>query len=247
MNCVNIYTAIIFVSLTFTLSAQKQEEQTIVLSDGSRLKGIVLGDSLDYLILKITSPQIVTINKSEISLLTSAGSFEKQTINRQGYSVRISASVLAGRNSEGNIRDMSVHLSNGYQLRNGISFGFGTGLEELDGVTLLPVYLDLRYNLLKTRFSPFIWTKGGWSFTFNKSQERYNYFNLYTESQGGEMLNIGSGIELASWRNNAVNIGIAYRNQKTIFKSDENWNANAINELITSYNRIEIQFGFIFR
>jgi hypothetical protein len=172
---------------------------------------------------------------------------EKQLTDRHGYSIRISASALAGRNNEGNTRSMSFLLSNGYGFRNGISIGFGTGIEELD-IALLPVYTDLRYQPFKSRLSPFIWTKSGWSFTFGDHDDgQYYYYGPYPESKGGIMLNIGAGLELASWRRNAVNIGIGYRFQKITFSRVNNWSEIATNELVTSFNRIEMQFGFIFR
>ncbi len=61
------------------------------------------------------------------------------------------------------------------------------------------------------------------------------------------MFNAGTGIELASWRRNAVNIGIGYRYQKITYKHDHNISEETMKEIITWFNRIEVQFGFIFR
>ena len=72
MNVARISTAIILVSLTVILSAQKREKQTVVLKDGSRLTGTILIDSSDYLKMRIRSPQVITIKKSEVSLTTPA-------------------------------------------------------------------------------------------------------------------------------------------------------------------------------
>ena len=155
MNVIRISTAIILCALTVNLSAQKREKQTVVLNSGSWLTGTILVDSSDYLKVRITSPQVITLKKSDVSLTTPAQSIEKPVADRHGYSIRISASVLTGRNSEGNTRSMSFHLSNGFRFRNGISVGFGAGLEELD-VALLPVYTDLRYHPFKSRLSPFV-------------------------------------------------------------------------------------------
>ena len=61
------------------------------------------------------------------------------------------------------------------------------------------------------------------------------------------MFNTGAGIELASWRRNAVNIGVGYRYQKIIYRRVNNWMEDMTNELVTNFNRIEVQLGFIFR
>jgi len=247
MNAAKIFTTIILIVLTYSLSAQMPEFQTVVLKGGSRLTGIIVADSSDYLKLKITSPQVIKLKKSEVSLISPVQSIERPVTDRHGYSVRISASVLAGRNSEGNTRNKSYHFSNGYQFRNGISIGFGAGLEELD-VDLLPVYADVRYQPFKTRLSPFIWIKSGWSYTYdNKDNEKYYNNVSYTESKGGAMLNAGTGIELASWRKNAVTLGIGYRFQKITFRRANNQSIINTNEIVTSFNRMEMQFGFIFR
>lgn len=247
MKAARISTVIILFALTVTMSAQRREKQTIVLNGGSRLTGTLLVDSSDYLKLRITSPQIIKLKKSEISFTAPAQNIEKPVFNRHGYSIMLSSSVLAGRNNEGNTRNLSFHLSNGYQFRNGLSVGFGTGYEELD-VALLPVYTELRYHPFKSRLSPFVWTKNGWSFTIDDPDDRqyYNY-GYYSRSKGGFMFNAGTGVELASWRRNAVNIGIGYRYQKITFKRLNYWVEETTNELVTSYNRIEVQFGFIFR
>jgi len=246
MKLTKISTAIILILLTVTLSAQKRGKQTVVLNNGSRLTGFVLIDSSDYLKMRITTPQLITLSKSEVSMISPAQKTEKPAIDRNGYSIRISVSALTGRNDEGNIGSMSIHLSNSYRFGNRISVGFGTGFEELD-VSVMPVYADLRYDPLKSRFSPFIWMKSGWSFAFGELDYGQYYYYGFPKSQGGFMFNTGTGVELASWRRNAVNIGIGYRFQKITCKYDNSQIEEIMNEVVTCYNRFEVQFGFIFR
>ncbi len=61
------------------------------------------------------------------------------------------------------------------------------------------------------------------------------------------MFNAGAGMELASWRRNAVNIGVGYRYQKITYKHEQNGTRQTMNEIITHFNRLEVQFGFVFR
>ncbi|HQB36948.1 MAG TPA: hypothetical protein PLI41_05320 [Bacteroidales bacterium] len=247
MNPYRISTLVILIVLTVTLSAQKRDRQTVVFDGGFRLRGTILVDSSDYLKLRITTPQVVTLKKSEISYTTRASDIEKPFIDRHGYWIRISASALTGRNDEGNVGNMSFHFSNGYRFRNGISAGIGTGLEELD-VTVMPIYADLRYNILKTRLSPFVWLKSGWSFAFGKLNDgQYYYYGYFPQALGGFMFNAGTGIELASWRRNAVSLGMGYRYQKIVYEQIRQWEGRGTNEIITRFNRIEVQLGFIFR
>jgi hypothetical protein len=249
MNQTGISAVLILLSLSGSLAAQKQEKQTIVLKGGTLITGIILADSTDYLTVKITSPRVIQVYKSEISPGTPVLNIERPPADRRGYGMGISASVLAGRNSEENIRDMSILLSNSYRFRNGLSIGLGTGIEEFD-LSLIPVYSELRYYFLRSRLSPFIWTKSGWAFAYrdrkDREEEQYYYY-YYPEKRGGFMFNAGAGLELASWRRNAVNIGVGYRFQRVIYSSVPGRGNGTVTELVTSIKRVEVQFGFIFR
>ncbi len=246
MNPERITAVILTIALTVSLSAQNSRKQTLVLNGGSRLTGTILAADSDSLKMRITSPRVITLKKSDISLSSPALIIEKPVIDRHGYSIRLSASSLTGRNDEEKTGSMSFHFSNGYTFRNGLSTGIGTGYEELD-VAVMPLYADLRYQPLKTRISPFAWIKSGWSFTFGELDDGQYYYYDFPESRGGPMFNAGAGIELASWRRNAVNIGVGYRYQKITYKYDQNPSVQVMNEIITCFNRFEVQFGFVFR
>ena len=239
----------LFLLLVFTIavSAQKRERQAVVLNDGTVIAGTIVADSSDFLKIKIKRPQVITLNKAQVY---STGRVRRSVYNpgeTQGYSIRLSASILAGRNNSGNKGSLSIHLSNGYQFRSGFGAGFGTGIEKLD-VMVMPVFGELKYQPFKTRLSPFIWIKSGYGFPLSdRDGGDYYYYDNYTESKGGIMFSAGSGLALYSWNRNAVNIGIGYRYQKLRFEQKNLWNPESRNELITYFERIEIQFGFIFR
>ena len=233
--------------ITLTISGQKYEKQRVILKDGTSLVGEIVADSSGYLIVKIRRPQVIALNKSQV--LYSTGNLRSgiiSAVDKKGYSIRLSTSVLAGRNSNGKVGTMSIHLSNGYQFSNGLSAGFGTGIEKLD-VMVMPVYADLRFQPLKTRLSPFVWIKSGYGFPVSDYNNGEYYYDYYSEPKGGTMFSTGTGIALYSWRRNAVSIGLGYRYQIIRYRQKDPWNGESDNELITRFNRIEVQFGFIFR
>ncbi len=236
--------------LVFTVagSAQKREQKKVVLNDGTVIAGTVVADSSEFLKIKIKRPQIITLNKAQV---LSTGKVRHNVYNTgrtQGYSIRLSASILAGRNMSGNQGSPSVHLSNNYQFRNGLSTGFGPGIEKLDAL-LMPVFGEIKYTPFKTRLSPFIWIKSGYAIPLGKRQggDYYNYNSYSEESKGGILFSAGSGLALYSWNRNAVNIGLGYRHQRLRYEEKDAWNTGYKNELITYFDRIEVQFGFIFR
>jgi hypothetical protein len=247
MNFKKIIFPFLLLVFTITVPAQKRERQAVVLNDGSVIAGTIVADSSDFLKIKIRRPQVLTLNKAQVY---STGRVRRGVYNTGetgGYSIKLSASVLAGRNDNGNKGSLSIHLSNGYQFRNGFGAGFGTGIEKLDAM-VMPVFGELKYQPFKTRLSPFIWIKSGYGFPLSdRDGGDYYYYGNYTESKGGIMFSTGSGLALYSWNRNAVNIGIGYRYQKLRFEQKNIWNPELQNELITYFKRIEIQFGFVFR
>jgi hypothetical protein len=247
MNIIRLISTALLLIITLTASAQKREKQEVVLNDGTRIVGTIVADSSGYLRLKIKKPQVITLNKSQVLSTGNVRSGVIGTGDKRGYSIRLSTSILAGRNSNGTVGNLSFHLSNGYQFRNGFSAGCGTGIEKLD-VLVMPVYTELRFQPLKTRVSPFTWVKSGYGFPLSdRDSQDYYYYDYYQEPKGGIMFSAGTGIALYSWRCNAVNIGMGYRYQKIRFRQKNNWNGESNNELVTHFNRIEVQFGFIFR
>jgi len=164
-----------------------------------------------------------------------------------GYFMHLTASVLAGQTDEAGIKSVSIQISNGYRFRNGLSLGFGAGLEDLE-CAVMPLYADLRYSPLTTRVSPYIWVKSGYGIPLADREEDVNYmYGYYPVYEGGLMLNAGAAVALYSWRSNAVTIGAGYRFQRLVKRYNNWYGPDSHKEYLMNFNRIEIQFGFIFR
>ena len=249
--------AIISFALLFAVTmmsyGQVPVRQTVVLNDGTRIRGTIVGDSAELLMVKVTRPAVITLNKSsvfsydaELTKRPATGYNPGYSMNRHGYFIRVTTSVLAGKNDNGSTGSLSFHFSNGYQFRNGLSAGIGFGLEELE-VVVMPVYVDLRYYPLKSGVSPFVYVKSGYGFSLNDAGSRSLYpYAYYTEGKGGFVFNPGAGIALYSTRGNSVNMGVGYRYQKLSFAQSDIWGRPTTSELISRFNRIELQFGFTF-
>ena len=247
MDIKKIIFVLLFTAITIAVSSQKRERLRVILNDGSVITGTIVADSDDFLKIKIKRPQVITLSKAHVY---STGTTRRSAYyfgETKGYSIRLSASLLAGGDESGNKGSPSIQLSNGYQFRSGLDAGFGAGIEQLD-VVVMPVFGELRYQPFKTRLTPFLWIKSGYGFPLsNRGGGTYYYYGDYTESKGGLMFGAGSGVALYSWRRNAINIGIGYRYQKLIFEQKNRWTQEIHSELVTSFERIEVQFGFIFR
>ena len=238
----------LFVLLTLTAAGQKQRKQSVVLLDGSRISGTIVADSSDYIDIKVVTPQVVRVRKSEVSSLEAMVYPGKRDYDNEGYYIQFSASVLAGNNDGGNASSPVFHLSNGYLFASGLGIGFGSGIEQLE-VSVVPLYADIRYYPSKRRVSPYVWLKSGYGFTTSDQPVLYTYYyGAGGESKGGFLFNIGAGIALYSWQSSAVNIGVGYRYQKITLSHEEyGWNGPLLRETVTRFNRFEIQLGFTFR
>lgn len=238
----------IAVCVLLTLSATGQHRKyTVVLNDGSRITGTIVGDSTDFFDLKIASPQVIRIDRSEVSSFEALKYPLKRNRKTSGYYVRFSTGFLSGRNEQGNQASLSFHLSNGYQFRNGLAVGIGSGMEEL-GVVLVPLYADLRYTPLNSGISPYAWLKTGHGFALSDQAVTYADYALNkSKNEGGFLFNAGVGISMFTWNRTAVNVGIGYRYQKVTLNEDLYWwGGGSVRETVIQYYRLEFHLGFVF-
>ena len=244
---IRTFATAIFVALTLTAAGQKQRKQTVVLNDGSRISGTIVTDSSDYLEIKVIVPQKLKISKARVSFMEPVTYPVKVNQKTNGYFIHLSASILTGENELGNTTSYSFHLSNGYQFKNGLGVGIGSGLEEME-VTIIPLYADIRYYPLKTRISPYALLKTGYGFAASDKDLERDIYYTPVDSKGGFLFNAVAGISLYTWQRTAVNIGVGYRYQKISISQEQYWWGGAsTKETVTHFNRIELQLGFTFR
>jgi len=238
----------IAVCVLISLSATgQQRKSTVVLYDGSRISGTIVGDTDGYLDIKVLTPQVIRIGKSQVSSVEAVKYPVKNNMKTSGYYARFSTGFLSGKNESGNQSSLSLHLSNGWQFKNGVAIGIGSGMEEL-GVVLVPLYADLRYTPLNTGLSPYIWLKTGHGFALTDQPGSYvNDASSGKYHDGGFLFNTGVGVSMFSWRRTAVNVGIGYRYQKVTLNEDLNWwGAGSVRQTVTRYYRLEFHLGFVF-
>lgn len=237
------------VCVLLSLSASGQQRKyTVVLDDGSRITGTIVGDSADYLDLRITSPQVIRLGRSHVSSVEAVKYPVKKNMNTSGYYARLSIGYLSGKNESGNQASLSLHLSNGYQFKNGLAVGIGSGMEEL-GVALVPIYADVRFTPLNSGLSPYVWLKAGHGFAITDRSVSYeDDASPDNNHEGGFLFNTGVGISVFSFRRTAVNVGIGYRYQKVTLNEDLNWwyGRNTVRHTVTEYYRLEFHLGFVF-
>ncbi|MDD2277904.1 MAG: hypothetical protein PHS05_02455 [Bacteroidales bacterium] len=245
---IRLIAAVFALLLSLWCIGQEKPKQLITLNDGSRLSGIIVSDSLDILEVKILDNQILSIKKGDVLAIKAFENNDQTLSKNKGYFIHFTTSVLVGKNDLGNAYNMSFHLSNGYQLSNGLSLGIGSGIEHLD-VHVIPLYAEINYHPINSRISPYTYLKTGYGFALLEDETQNNYYyEPITDSKGGFLFNAGVGIAMYTWQKAAVTIGIGYRYQKvTTFRRNDWWGGSTTTEFETTFQRIELQLGFIFR
>ncbi|HBI81072.1 MAG TPA: hypothetical protein DDY04_03765 [Bacteroidales bacterium] len=236
------------VTLFFALAtaAQVGKKQTITLNDGSRVTGTIVSDSSGLLKVKVIQPQIVILNKLEIQQVEGHRNPNQIYSRDKGYYIHFTTNVLAGRNDWGNVYSISFQLSNGYQFKNGVSLGLGLGIENFI-VPIIPLNFDIKFYPMSRRVAPFLYARSGYGFALRKNEEEL-YNNGYAKNpKGSPMFNCGVGISMFVWDRAAISVGLGYRYQKVTEYFQYYWWESHVREVITEFNRIEFQVGFIFR
>jgi hypothetical protein len=247
---IRILAPVLALFISVSCLGQDTQRRIITTNDGSRFSGTVVSDSADVMIIKLDSPQLIYLRKSQIEGIETLHKPKQYLSRSKGYYIHLTTSILAGKSELGDAYNPSIHLSNGYQISNGIRIGIGSGIENLE-VPLIPIFADINYYLTNSRVSPYLYLKSGYSIALIPNDETYNssyYYNPITDSTGGLIFNIGAGLALFSWEKVAISMGIGYRYQKvTVIRQNEWWGGSSTTENETTFNRIEMQVGFVFR
>lgn len=99
----------------------------------------------------------------------------------------------------------------GYQINPHIAISSGLGVEALPG-TYLPVFLELKYNVLKKKATPFIFLRPGYMFTFmSVKANSSNSYKLKAYDGAFPFLGTGIGFKYKFNRHIGLNAKIGYQ------------------------------------
>ncbi len=104
-----------------------------------------------------------------------------------------------------------IHFINGVHFNKHFSLGMGIGYNSLPYMTkgscMIPLYADFRYNILKSKYTPYINAELGAAFF---------YYNLGYQSstwESGIFLSIGAGLSMRLEKTSAVNFYLGYEDR----------------------------------
>jgi hypothetical protein len=230
--------------------AQKYTVDVITLQNGDIYRGII-AEQPDSQLIRINTlcHNTLNFNKDEIISITS----EKINLRRSGLKIPFHYEsggyvnitdfgllIATGNNSQNAI--FSVSTMNGYAFSSRFITGAGTGIE-LYETLMMPLYADARIILLKSRLTPFVGLKTGYSFSLEDPPS--NWGETYNV-KGGFCWGLGAGILIWSSDRSAFEINLSYHYQAIHSETTYDW-SNTTSYYTTKYNRLELRFGFLFQ
>ncbi|MCK5137091.1 MAG: hypothetical protein KAR19_14995 [Bacteroidales bacterium] len=228
------------------VSLNAQEVDHVYLKTGSVIRGNILEiDPVDHVKIQDLCGNIWNYKITQVEKITSEPYTHKNGITREhfefesGFVNMTSIGFLAGSSYNTQVAPFSLLMVNGWRNSMGLFTGAGIGIEFFS-TNYMPLFVDLRYDLLGKDVVPYIMAKGGYSLPLASDRQEYN---MEYEYSGGPLVGVGVGLKIKSRTHFAWDIGLMYRYQQTSYMEKHDWSGQEY-DYTDVYNRIEIRLGF---
>lgn len=224
------------------LFGQAKMQDVVYLKDGSILRGeIIEQTSNESLKIEIAGYNILVIQMEEVEKITQERPPKARMFKEEGYVNFTGLDYLPGELGSA----IRFQMVNGYQIDPNFSMGIGIGYTNYnDPLSAIPLFLDLKYKLLKANTTPFLYLKPGYSFSLlmNESGETNNR-NEIESHKGGRTINAGIGLNFIVNENIGWYFSLGYSRDNLSYK--EMQNIRTVETEIT-YSRVMFGFGLTF-
>ena len=144
--------------------SQGNTEDVIYLKNGSVIRGEIIEQKFgDFVKIESTGHNVWVFSSEDIDRILKEKHLAPKkwgpNIKEKGYFNITDVGLLAGRDSYQNRYSFSSLIINGYQFKNRLSLGLGTGIEFMD-IPLAPAFIDIRHTIFKGKLSPFVAVRG---------------------------------------------------------------------------------------
>lgn len=224
-----ILLSLIIICISITLIAQEKQD-IVYLKNGSIIKGEIIEQKIDESVTIRTSDgntwifELYKIERIEYSL-PKAGFEDSFEYNKTGFTLIPEFGFLILESASGSFRPFSIlipgagplmfHLTNSYITKFRLGMGFGTGLENIDGNITAPLYLDLRYEILDNKGTPFVMIQPGYTIILiDNNNSQYLW---------GGFINFGGGIRKFFSKGNSFAVCMGIRHQEMHFHEEDRY------------------------
>ncbi len=214
--------ALALVALAGGAKAQKNGLQDAVhLHNGSIIRGELQTSTDGSIRVKTMDGSLWVFKADEVKEVTQEDYYAlKRTlvISKKGFYNASSAGLMVGRSENFTELTASITTVCGYKINPHYSIGIGVGIESFEP-GLAPIFLEGRYNLLESKFTPFVGLQGGYSIPI----DNYRAEGGEWQERGGVMGNAEIGVINYIGHNAAITFSVGYRYQQSVSRQDYWW------------------------
>ena len=241
----HLTTAIMLIFTLFPLSAQKTKD-VLYLKNGSTIYGKLMEVSDNQYKIQISDGSVFIFSAPDVEKFVNE-QYQFNSRKKSGLGFALEAGVLIGSQSSTYRSPFSFNVLANVTSKTKNIYGFGSGVEYL-GQPFMPIFFEYKHLFSTKKTTPFMFFRGGSLFHLNGDADNndvvtYNPYETKFDYRGGGTFTIGTGISWA-YDDCETYLSFAYRNAHTSYSQKE-YNSQAITYR-SSYNRLEIKFGFRF-
>lgn len=205
-----------FLLLLSNQLAAQTTNNVLYLKNGSIIRGTILEANPDGNVkIQTADGSIFVYSMAEVEKITNEASTANSNTNNQqplvssfemkkrGYVGSVELGAL--KYSDDGALLFSGHVLNGYLIIPNLSISIGAGVEKGKNIVMVPLYMDVRTYLLRTKNTPFLSFAGG----FSMYGEDFSLFNSM-----GAMAQVIAGGQFMFKRNLGINLSVGYRMQR---------------------------------
>ncbi|MEZ4721729.1 MAG: hypothetical protein R2813_07645 [Flavobacteriales bacterium] len=242
---------ILSVLMVFTTSVavMAQKTQDVVhLNNGSMIRGTIIEKMIDdHVKIQTIDGSIWVFPMTDIKEIgeTEAAPFTGRTpfsAPNKGFYNASSAGLLFGSNDYSTEVAVSAYTVNGYRFNPHLAAGLGVGIESFYP-GMVPVFVEGRYDILESRFSPFATIQAGYGVPFQNNKVDGQWVN-----RGGVMLDCQVGIRNYVSNNIGFTLSAGYRHQQSVYREYYWWFSDPGDQAMIrqQYNRLVVRVGLLF-
>lgn len=210
--------------LLMSLTSFGQMNSLVYLKNGNQIKGEILKNDATGVQIRTRDGSVWNYTIDEVA------STEKftPTVSGKGFYNRSSIGVMGGDQVS-----PSLQVVNGYAFNPHWEAGFGIGLESFYWRGYMPLFLEGRYNLLKSRISPFVSMNAGYVMPLSN----------FVSNKGG--FTAGAQVGITHFITNHIGISTSAGYRFAYLQTNNMWWDDF--QTIQQINRFEVRLGLIFR
>lgn len=236
----------LFVLPTILLAQKKGWQDVVYLKNGSIIRGTLIPETAPETVkVETIGRNVFVFAKSEVSQVTSESTendfkypFTRGYLNISEVGISVGNPPQNGFNQNAQREvDFTLQTFNGYQFNPAFAVGLTTSIDTYSEITLLPVALGIRGDILKTKTRPFYGLDAGYALDWLSNS------NLFENHDGGFMWSPSLGFKFSSKKSSSFVLSFGYKSQRATATSDNGFMRSATKN---KFNRAFLRFGLSF-